>query len=217
MEISCAICDETIENRFRSASRFDRETREVNIHPVHIDCIKDNANAFDVMKGNSRFFDFSTLDLLLMSEIINHLSDLEREGRLPELPDEVISPIEMPSPDTIGEPFYTLMEVIDGKLTGNIMNKFHDNEQLIYLYISEEVAIQSKLAANLNKQLENYIVAGISKSTLESMLNSHPKFMVVLGLEGTKGLAMALTGEEIREAIAPSEWLDKMIKNRPNS
>ncbi|MFY0781184.1 hypothetical protein AB1K18_12980 [Peribacillus simplex] len=213
--VICAICDKTISGRFRSASRFKKGRSEVNLHPVHIDCVKENAKLTEVFGGDKVYYDLSSIDLLIMSGIVNHLTDLEKEGKLPDIPKETSS-FDMPSPDTIGDPFYTMVEVIDGKMTGGVINQIHDDEQLIYLYVSENIALRSRKEGNRRGQLENYVVAGVSNNTMEQVLKSNKKIMVVMGIEGSKAIATAMTGAEIKDAIQPGEWLDNIIKLQNN-
>jgi hypothetical protein len=210
--VICAICNQPIDGRFRSASRFNSGTSGVNLHPVHIDCIKDNSNLMDAFIEEKGYYDLSTLDLLLMSGIVNHLSDLEKEGKLPDIPKSNDSLLNFPSPETIGEPFYTLIEVLDGKITGNIISNFHSNEQMPYIYVSKKIALRSNEKAYGNNKLVNYVVAGINQQFLNRLLNSDRTIMVILDIQGSKATAMPMTGKEIKEAIKSDEWLDKIIK-----
>jgi hypothetical protein len=215
-EVNCAICDHPLGKRFRSAIRFDKETSEVNIHPVHLDCVKDNVNVMDMMMNNSRFYDFSSLDLLLISGIIDHLTKLEKEGKLPDIHEQDYLQPDMPTPDTLGEPFYTMVEIKDGVLTGNIESHIHEGEKMLMLYVSKKVAMQAKQARN-KKGWENYHVAGINKETMQKLFSSGIKFMVVAGFEGSKAIAVAMSGEEIIEAMKPGEWLYKVIESQKES
>jgi hypothetical protein len=210
--VTCAICDKSLNSRFRSASRFNKESYELHLHPVHVDCVKDNASLTEVFGSEKSYYDLSSLDLLLMSGMVNHLTDLEKEGKLPDIPEVEESLVNFPSPETIGEPFYTLIEMIDGKITGNVISNFHNNEQMPYLYVSKDIAVQSKKEGNRNMQLKNYEVAGVSRKFLDGILNSNKNIMVIMDIQGSRATAISHTGAEIKDAMKTGGWLDNIIK-----
>ncbi|PAB61006.1 hypothetical protein [Anaeromicrobium sediminis] len=211
-KITCAICNKLLSNRFRSACRVMANSKTVLVHPVHIGCIKENSPMNELFGNKKEYVDMSTIDLITMINIIDTLHKLDKEDKLPELNNDILSSnLHMPNPEIKGQPFYTMVEIKNGVLTGNIESYNHKGKYLPMLYVSKRVAERAKKIKD-NAFKNNYYVAGISEEGLNDLFSRYSEeSIVVLGFEGEKGVSMPLTSKEILNGLKPNKWLSKII------
>jgi hypothetical protein len=214
-EIKCAICgNKLLASDFRIAGRIYNDSKKVMLHPVHKTCIQEYTPIWQIASSNTNYKDVSDNDIIAGLRIYQVLHEKEVNGELPDFDEtkSTSSIVNMTNPDVKGEPFYTMSEIKNGNLTGNIESYKVDNILLPVLYVSKKVAVKAKEI--MDSSFENdYYVSGISKKYFNEMVkNFKKKFLVVMGFEGKKAISIPLTGSEIVEALEPNEWLLKIVE-----
>lgn len=212
-EITCEICNIPLESRFRTAVKVFTKDSKVIVHPVHIHCIEDHRPISELFGKDCDCINISSLDLLTINGLVDYMTELNKEGILPPFSEDDLKEEDpmchIPTTDTKGEPFYTMVEILKGKHTGMIESQIYEREQMFVLYVSKSVAELAKKSRG--KGWKDYHVAGISKQGLNYLLNSPRRFMVVLKMEGSKAITIPLTGEEIKEGIQSGKWLTNIV------
>lgn len=90
-----------------------------------------------------------------------------------------------------------MIEVLNGKIIGNVISNFHNNEQMPYIYVSKKIAVQSSEVYSRSNQLVNYVVAGINRNFFKRLLNTDRSIMVIIDIQGSKATAISITSKEI--------------------
>ncbi|WP_156396562.1 hypothetical protein [Paenibacillus sp. Soil724D2] len=213
----CKICTKKLGTRFRTACRGEIQGGKAGIttiHPVHLHCIEDHGNAEKILMSDSGYYDFSPLDMVAMIDIFVHLKTLEESGRLPDIQDyEEEKRKHTPSPQTPGEPFYTLAEIKDGVPTDKINSHPVNGKLMMILYVTRKVADQAK-ALSKSEGWENFQVSGVNKLALNQIISSDTEVLVVMGFEGTSAISMQFSGSEIAEELKPGGRISSIIKRQ---
>lgn len=77
--IRCAICNNNLNTDYRIAYRIFKEEKKVVAHPVHINCIKEENNFFNLNNINSEYTDVSKTDYCDMLKTIEVLKNLDKK------------------------------------------------------------------------------------------------------------------------------------------
>jgi len=211
-EIKCTICGEPLFKDFRIACRI-YDNKNVRLHPVHKACIEEHTSFKNIILSNSKYKDISDNDLIACLRIVQIFNDMDKSGQITDFKESksTCSFNDMPNPYIKGEPFYTMVKIKKGELSGNIETYKLENKLLPVIYVSEKIAEKSR-AVRDSSFINDYSVAGVSRSQLEGMLTKfNEKFVVVMGFKDEKAVAIPLTSDEIVEALKPNEWLSKVI------
>ena len=70
----------------------------------------------------------------------------------------------LPGEDVVGDPYWVLMEIQNGQVTGNYWTRKHSGKMLLPLFISRELADRS---LSILPDREDFVVRGVSRSHLD--------------------------------------------------
>ncbi|HBJ2623371.1 TPA: hypothetical protein LA827_003170 [Clostridium botulinum] len=212
-DIKCAICGKYITEKFSIACRVYKESKKVFLHPVHIGCISENINVKELDSTNNNYNDISKNDLVDTIKLIETLQQIdvnEKQQNLKKSDTKCFTSC-MPNPNIKGQPFYTMVEIKQGKLTGNIESFKLGNNLLPVLYVSKKIAEKAKEIKDSSFK-NNYFVAGILKSQLNTMIEGFKgKFLVIINFEGNNAISAQLTSQELIELLKPNQWLSDIV------
>lgn len=107
---------------------------------------------------------------------------------------------DFPHPDTEGEPFYALVEVLNGNPTGFMESHTHNGKAIPVLFVFKDLAEKTKEARG--QRYSNYYPAGVKRIWLEEhLLQTVDEFLLVMAGDGNKGAFIIVKSQYALDVI----------------